>query len=32
MRCILKALHLATALLYYNDAPTVRAEGVLKQQ
>ena len=30
MRCIFAAIYLAIALLYDNDAPTVRAEGVLK--
>ena len=26
MRCIFSSIYLAIALLYYNDAPTVRAE------
>ena len=32
MRCILTALHLSIASIYYNDAPTDRAAGVLKNK
>lgn len=32
MRYILKALYLSIASFYYNDAPTVRAAGVLKNK